>query len=183
MIHILAFLIPIALGGASAQTPPREVRTMVKIALSSPAFKAGETIPQKHTCDGPDLSPELAWTAVPAGSKSVALLCEDPDAPGGLWAHWVIWGIPADSTALPGGIAKEKQLPSRIAQGMNDFRKVGYGGPCPPRGKPHRYFFRIYALDTHLTLAPGALRKDLLKAIEGHVIGEGELMGTYARKD
>jgi hypothetical protein len=170
------------MGIAAAQVPSKEANAMVKIVLTSTAFQAGEAIPRKHTCDGPDPSPALGWAGVPDGARSFALLCEDPDAPVGLWVHWVIWGLPPDSTSLPEGVAKEKLLPGGVAQGTNDFKRIGYGGPCPPPGKPHRYYFKIYALDTTLTLPPGATRKELLKAIEGHVIGEGELMGVYGRK-
>jgi Raf kinase inhibitor-like YbhB/YbcL family protein len=182
LIRALAILLLAAVGTALAQAPPKEAKGMVTIALTSSAFREGEAIPEKHTCDGLDLSPALAWSGAPAGTRSLALLCDDPDAPVGLWVHWVIWGVPPDTTSLPEGVAREKSLPNGSAQGLNDFRKIGYGGPCPPPGKPHRYFFRIYALDAGVALAPGATRKELLKAIEGHVIGEGELMGRYGRK-
>jgi len=145
--------------------------------LTSPAFKAGDTIPAKHTCDGDDRSPPLAWTDPPAGAKSFALVCEDPDAPRGTWVHWLVWGIPASARALsegsPGAGARE---------GTNDFRKTGWGGPCPPPGPAHRYFFRLSALDTTLDLAPGATKAALEKAMEGHVVGRTELTGRYARR-
>ncbi len=182
MTRILAIALLCVAGAACARSPSKEAGMTVKIALTSTAFREGEPIPVKHTCDGPDVSPPLSWKGVPGGARSIALLCEDPDAPVGLWVHWVIWGIPPDSTSLPEGVTKDKVLPTGAAQGTNDFKRIGYGGPCPPQGKPHRYFFRIYALDSTLTLTPGATRKELLKAIEGHAIGEGVLMGTYGRK-
>lgn len=184
MIRLLMVLVLAGVGPANIVVVPaaKEAKTVQKLDLTSTAFHAGETIPQKHTCDGADLSPALSWTKPPAGTHSLALLCEDPDAPVGLWVHWVLWGIPADSTSLPEGVSKEKTLEAGLVQGSNDFKRIGYGGPCPPQGKPHRYFFRLYALDAAPALRPGATRKELRKAIEGHVIGEGELMGRYARK-
>lgn len=159
----------------------KEGMPILKITLTSSAFKEGETMPVRHTCCGPDVSPPLTWPHPPAGTRSMALLCEDPDAPRGLWVHWVLWGLPADSTSLPEAVAKDKTLKGGALQGKNDFGRIGYGGPCPPPGKPHRYFFRIYALDRLLDLKPGATRSDLLKAMEGHILAEGELMGRFAR--
>ena len=132
--------------------------------LKSPAIPSGADIPTKHTCDGPDVSPPLEWTSPPAGTKSFALVCEDPDAPSGLWVHWVLWGIPPTATALPEGVNRAATLPDGSRQGRNDFGKVGHNGPCPPRGKPHRYFYRLYALDAVPSLEPGATRQQLLDA-------------------
>jgi Raf kinase inhibitor-like YbhB/YbcL family protein len=154
---------------------------MEALKLTSPAFQEGQAIPVRHTCDGPDLSPALEWSKGPSGVKSFALICEDPDAPRGLWVHWVIWGLPPNSTTLPEAVATSKVLPSQARQGKNDFSKIGYGGPCPPPGKPHRYFFRIYALDVVPGLEAGASRADLLRAMEGHIVAEGHLMGKYGR--
>jgi len=151
------------------------------ITVTSSAFLEGEMIPTKYTCDGPDLSPPLAWSKVPRGTASLALICEDPDAPRGIWVHWVVWGLPADSTSLPEAVTTDRILSTDARQGKNDFGKFGYGGPCPPPGKPHRYYYRLYALDHKIPLDPGATRKDLLAAMEGHVIGEGALMGRYGR--
>ncbi len=151
------------------------------MTLKSAAFSQEDTIPKIYTCDGPDLSPPLEWSKPPGGTKSVALLCEDPDAPSGMWVHWVAWGLPSDSTSLPQGLTNDRILSREARQGKNDFGRIGYGGPCPPPGKPHRYYFRIYALDTTLQLEPGATRKDLLAAMSGHIIGQGELMGRYGR--
>jgi len=149
--------------------------------LSSSAFTAGQAIPQQHTCDGADRSPPLRWKDAPAAAKSLALIAEDPDAPGATWTHWVLYDLPASVAELPEGVPRDATLPSGGKQGLNDFRKTGYGGPCPPPGKPHRYFFRLYALDAPSGLEPGAKKDQLRHAIEGHVLAHTELMGTYQR--
>jgi Raf kinase inhibitor-like YbhB/YbcL family protein len=141
----------------------------------------GQPIPGKHTCDGPDVSPSLQWSEAPAGTKSFALVCDDPDAPMGTWVHWVIYGLPAAMRELPEMVATTERLPNGAKQGLNDFRRVGYGGPCPPPGGPHRYFFKLYALDTELPLQSRATKRDLLRAMSGHVLAEAQLMGTYQR--
>lgn len=143
--------------------------------LSSPAFKDGEMIPRKFTCDGENISPALAWSGVPEDAASVALLVEDPDAPRGTFTHWIYHEIPATQNELPEG-----GLPG-ARQGQNDFRRPGYGGPCPPPGAAHRYVFRLYALDVHPALDPGAGRQDFLNAIQGHILAQAELTGRYAR--
>ena len=148
--------------------------------IKSSAFGSGEMIPVKYTCDGADFSPPLEWTAGPAGTKSFALICDDPDAPMGTWVHWVIYDIPPTTLMLAEGITREKELPGGGTQGINDFRRIGYGGPCPPGGT-HRYFFRLYALDTVLGLKPGITRDQLLKAMKGHILAEAQTMGTYKR--
>ena len=150
--------------------------------LTSSAFKPGEAIPKQHTCDGADTSPPLAWADPPPATKSFALVCDDPDAPVGTWVHWVLYDLPATVRALPTGVASTPALGDGSRQGTNDFKKTGYGGPCPPRGGPHRYFFKLYALDTALGLAPGATKQALLRAMEGHVLAQAELMGRYARQ-
>jgi Raf kinase inhibitor-like YbhB/YbcL family protein len=153
----------------------------VTTQVSSPAFTEGDRIPVAHTADGNDVSPELRWSGAPQNSKSFVLICEDPDAPRGTWTHWVLFNIPADKTSLAQGVAKEKELPDGSRQGKNDFGKIGYGGPSPPKGKPHRYFFKLYALDAKLDLPAGATRQQVLDAIKGHVVAEGQLMGLYGR--
>jgi Raf kinase inhibitor-like YbhB/YbcL family protein len=150
--------------------------------IRSTALEAGGPIAQVYTCDGRDVSPPLRWDNVPPGTKSFALVCDDPDAPMGTWVHWVIYGIPESVRQLPEAVPVRDRLSDGALQGRNDFGKIGYGGPCPPRGKPHRYFFRLYALDDVLSLAPGLSKKALLKAIEGHVLAEAELFGTYGRR-
>lgn len=154
------------------------------LLLTSGAFQAGGGIPARYTCDGADVSPALAWSGTPAGTVTFALVADDPDAPGGTWVHWVLFNVPAAVTALPEGVAKahEPKGLGGARQGRNDFRKVGYGGPCPPAGPAHRYFFRLYALDAVLPLRAGADRPALVAAMRGHVLGEASLMGTYARR-
>jgi hypothetical protein len=154
----------------------------MKPELISPAFKEGESIPTRHTCDGEDVSPPLKWTRVPEGARSVALICDDPDAPAGTWVHWVLYDLPSTVTELPEAIAPSETTPQGAKQGTNDFQRLGYGGPCPPPGKPHRYFFKLYALDTQLDLKPRATKKDVVNAMKGHILAEGQLMGTYKRK-
>jgi hypothetical protein len=152
-------------------------------SLSSPAFGEGAAIPVEHTCDGADVSPPLAWNDPPAGTKSFALIADDPDAPAGTWVHWVLYNLPAATTQLPARIAKVETLDLGGArQGRNDFRHPGYGGPCPPRGPAHRYFFKLYALDAPLELRPGAPKKDVEAAMQGHTLGLAQLIGTYARR-
>jgi Raf kinase inhibitor-like YbhB/YbcL family protein len=125
------------------------------LQITSPDFSAGEAIPKKFTCDGPDVSPKLTWNEPPAKTQSFALIMDDPDAPVGTWVYWVLYDLPADTRELPEGVAKQEQLVSGARQGKNDFGKIGYGGPCPPGGKPHRYFFKLYALDGKLNLKAG----------------------------
>jgi hypothetical protein len=152
------------------------------IQLTSSAFTEGGMIPANYTCDGADVSPPLSWTGVPTGAKSLALICDDPDAPAGTWVHWVLYAIPATVSSLSEGVPKVETLPDGTKQGINDFRRVGYGGPCPPPGNPHRYYFKLYALDFMPTLAPRATKNDLLNAMKGHVLAEGQLMGRYQRR-
>jgi len=154
----------------------------MSIQLTSSAFAEGKPIPAKYTCDGGDVSPPLKWSAVPDGTKSLALISDDPDAPVGTWVHWVVYNIPPDTTELAEGVPKSEVLTNGATQGMTDFKRIGYGGPCPPRGGPHRYFFKLYALDTALNLKPGAAKQELLRAMEGHILAEGRLMGTYQRR-
>jgi hypothetical protein len=153
----------------------------MSIQITSPAFTEGQPIPRKYTCDGDDASPPLAWSGVPGEAKSLALIVDDPDAPAGTWVHWVFFNLPSTLTKLNEGLAKTPTIEGLGAQGTNDFRKTGYGGPCPPRGKPHRYFFKLYALDTSLSLRPGASKADLEKAMRGHILAQGQMIGTYSR--
>ncbi|MEM1983736.1 MAG: YbhB/YbcL family Raf kinase inhibitor-like protein [Candidatus Korarchaeum sp.] len=143
-------------------------------------FENNGTIPRRYTCDGEDLSPPLSWQGGPKGAVSYVLIVDDPDAPVGVFTHWILYNIPASLNSLPEGVPKGKET-SYGLQGRNDFGDYGYGGPCPPRGKPHRYFFKLYALDTMLELAPGARKSDVEKAMRGHVIGEAQLVGLYGR--
>jgi Raf kinase inhibitor-like YbhB/YbcL family protein len=176
-----AFIVAAGLAQAQPSKPPATSRT-VKLTITSSAFPNGGSIPSKHTCDGADVSPALAWSGVPEGTKSFALICDDPDAPLGTWVHWVLWNLPASTTNLLDGVEKSHALPPGTQQGRNDFGNTSYGGPAPPRGKPHRYFFKLHALDTELMLKPGSKKKMLVKAMEGHILAESEWMGTYQRK-
>lgn len=150
------------------------------ITITSTAFTEGSMIPQDYTCDGEDISPPLAWSGVPDGTKSLALICDDPDAPMGTWVHWVLFNIPAHIMELPTNISPEKIIQNGAKHGINDFRKFGYGGPCPPGGT-HRYYFKLYALDTEINVETGITKAQLLKAMEGHILAEGQLMGRYSR--
>ena len=150
--------------------------------ITSSAFSEGEPIPAKYTCDGKDVSPPLKFADIPATAKSLALIADDPDAPVGTWVHWVLFDLPPTTTELPEDSPKTQYLSGGAKQGINDFRRLGYGGPCPPPGSPHRYFFRLYALDSLLQLQPGASRKDVDRAMAKHILAQGQLMGTYKRK-
>lgn len=151
------------------------------LQMASAAFSAGEMIPKKFTCDGPDVSPELTWNNPPPKTQSFTLIMDDPDAPVGTWVHWVLFDLPAETRELAEGVAKQEQLSNGARQGRNDFGKVGYGGPCPPGGKPHRYFFKLYALDAKLGLKAGASKADVEKSMKGHIVGQAELIGKYGR--
>lgn len=153
----------------------------MSLQISTTAFSEGGTIPKQYTCDGADLSPPLNWTDAPAATKSFALIADDPDAPVGTWVHWVLFNLPSASKQLLEGVKKEDRLADGTLQGRNDFRKVGYGGPCPPPGKPHRYFFKLYALDTVLPLKAGATKPEVEHAMQSHILGQAQLMGRYGR--
>lgn len=152
------------------------------LEVSIAVFGEGKPIPREHTCDGKDVSPAIQWGPVPEGTRSLAAICDDPDAPVGIWVHWVLYDLPPDLKGLPEGVPADRVLTNGGVQGFNDFKKIGYNGPCPPRGKPHRYFFKVYALDAKLGLKPGATKKDLEKAMAGHILAQGVRMGTYQRK-
>ena len=151
------------------------------LRVTSPAFMDGARIPKKFTCDGPDASPKLNWNEAPPKTQSFALIMDDPDAPVGTWVHWVLFDLPADTKELAEGVAKQEQLANGARQGRNDFGKIGYGGPCPPPGKPHRYFFKLYALDAKLNLKAGATKADVEHAMKGHILAQAELIGRYGR--
>lgn len=152
----------------------------MEIKMKSTAFGEGGMIPKKYTCDGEDVSPPLSWGPVPGGTKSLALICDDPDAPMGTWVHWVLFNLPPNIQELPENIPPQKMLENGAKHGITDFRRLGYGGPCPPGGT-HRYYFKLYALDTEINLDAGITKKQLLKAMEGHILAEGQLMGKYKR--
>ena len=175
---LLAALLAAALGCESNQA---KGEAAMAFQLKSAAFEPNGSIPRKYTCDGPDVSPPLSWTDPPAGTQSLSLIMDDPDAPVGTWVHWVLYDLPADTRALPENLSKDRELASGAKQGQNDFRKIGYGGPCPPPGPAHRYFFKLYALDAKTNLKPGVSKADLLRAMEGHILAQAELIGRYRR--
>lgn len=151
------------------------------LELTSTAFEEGTTIPVRHTCDGDDVSPPLSVAGIPAEAESLALIADDPDAPGTTWVHWVLYGLPTDAGGLPEGVPPEPEVRGGARQGENDFGDLGYGGPCPPAGEEHRYVFKLYALDGSPELGPGATREELLEAIEPLVVDEARLTGRYRR--
>ena len=150
------------------------------LTMMSSAFEEGGFIPAQYTCDGKDISPPLKWENAPQGVKSFALICDDPDAPVGTWVHWVIYNIPAQVSQLKEGFPTDEKLPDGTEQGLNDFGNTGYGGPCPPSGV-HRYYFKLYALDTVIDIEPGITKDELLSAMEGHILEKAKLMGRYKR--
>ena len=156
---------------------------MSSFTLTSEAFADGETIPSRHTCDGEDVSPPLAWEGAPEGTETFVLVVHDPDAPRGDWVHWVLYDVPGHASRLPDGIEDEASLENLgcAIQGKNDFGRIGWGGPCPPPGRPHRYVFEISALDIRLELESGASREEVERAMEGHVLARAELTGTFGR--
>jgi Raf kinase inhibitor-like YbhB/YbcL family protein len=152
------------------------------IQLTSAAFHQGQAIPTLYTCDGDNVSPPLLWGRLPKGSQSLALVCEDPDAPSGIFVHWLIFNLPPIVSDLPEALPASETLEETGAiQGRNSFNNIGYDGPCPPPGGAHRYYFRLLALDTKLSLDSDATKVEFERAAEGHVLGEGQLMGTYQR--
>lgn len=166
----------------SAQAPAANSSAQQKtgIQLTSTAFKESESIPRPYTCDGIDISPPLEWTGAPKSAKTIALIVDDPDAPSGTFVHWVLYNLPADGLGLIENTPATETLRGGGMQGKNDFGKIGYGGPCPPSGT-HRYFFKVYALDAELSLKVGATKAEVEKAMQGHIVAQGQLMGTYSR--
>lgn len=148
----------------------------MSLQLTSDAFANGQSIPAKISCLGKNISPALAWTEPPAGTQSFALIVDDPDAPGSTWVHWVLYNIPADVRNLPESFSAQDP----VSVGKNSWGKLSYGGPCPPSGT-HRYYFKLYALDSTLSLSPGASKEQLFKAMEGHILAQSELMGTFSK--
>ena len=158
----------------------KNMETKVKLQIKSSVFEHNEMIPKKYTCDGEDISPPLSWDGVPEGAKSLALISDDPDAPMGTWVHWVLYDLLSSVKELEENFPKDKTLSNGAKQGITDFKRIGYGGPCPPSGT-HRYFFKLYALDKKVNLEPGVTKKQLLQAMEGHILAQAELMGKYKR--
>jgi len=173
----LTILLASCAGETAAPAAPREVS--MSLSISSTAFASDQPIPAKYSCLGEGISPPLAWSDAPPGTKSYALIMDDPDAPMGTYVHWVIYNMPVSSTGLPESVSKDPKLADGSAQGPNSTGHAGYTGPCPPSGT-HRYFFKLYALDTMLE-ASGAGKEELLNAMQGHILGQGELMGTFSK--
>lgn len=153
----------------------------INMEIKSPAFKSGEMMLPKHTCDDGNFSPPLSWSGIPKEAKSLALICDDPDAPMGTWVHWVIYNMPPLSKGLQEGVLPVESFAHDTKQGITDFKTIGYGGPCPPSGV-HRYFFKLYALDSKLNLPGGATKKELLAAMKGHILAQAEMIGKYEKR-
>jgi Raf kinase inhibitor-like YbhB/YbcL family protein len=179
LLTVLCLVVMLLVGCKYRERPLKEGE--MALTVSNSAFKEGDRIPAKYTCQGQDVSPPLAWGEPPAGTQSVALIVDDPDAPGGVFTHWVLFNIPPDSRELPEAVPIQAELARGALQGKTDFGRIGYGGPCPPPGRPHRYQFTLYALDQPLGLEGGASKKQLLSAMEGHILAQGQLTGTYQR--
>jgi len=169
------------LAGCHHQEPAPAEEVEMTLTVSSSAFQEGDKIPTKYTCEGQDISPPLAWSEPPAGTKSLALIVDDPDAPGGAFTHWVLFNLPPQTTELAEAMPAQAELPSGARQGKTDFGRAGYGSPCPPPGRPHRYQFTVYALDQTLDLKAGASKGELLSAMSGHILAQGRLTGLYQR--
>ncbi len=168
MLYVTGMTVALLMGGGRMQ-------------MMSPAFDAGGMIPAQYTCDGSDISPPLHWTDPPGGTQTLALIADDPDAPVRTWVHWVVWNIPAHARVLDENLPKTASLPNGAHQGTTDFRRIGYGGPCPPAGT-HRYFFKLYALDTTLNLPSSTTKRALERAMDRHILAQAELMGRYRRR-
>jgi Raf kinase inhibitor-like YbhB/YbcL family protein len=176
-----SFLIVVVSAGLAASCSQHASETApLTLELMSPDFTSAGTMPKPLTCDGGDSSPALQWKAPPPGTESFVLIADDPDAPIGTWVHWVVYDLPSALRSLPQNYPKDGQSSDGSRQGRNDFSKIGYGGPCPPAGKPHRYFFKLYALDTKLNLKPAATKKEVEHAMQGHILARGEYIGRYS---
>jgi hypothetical protein len=158
-----------------------EEDAVMKITVTSSAFSEAGMIPIKYTGDGDEVSPPISWSGIPVQAKSIALISDDPDAPMGTWVHWVIYNIPPEASGLAENVPAVMKLDNGSLQGINSSKKIGYDSPYPPSGT-HRYFFKVYALDTKLSIAPGATKEDLEEAMKSHILAQGQLMGRYSRK-
>lgn len=185
---ILALIIPVTLGSCGEEDSRTEDQTGQFVEsdyeasiLSCSGFLNNATIPVRFTCDGDDISPELSWLPGPEGTVSYALICEDPDAVGDTWVHWIIYNIPSDFTVMEENTPRQDQLENGALQGKNDFGKIGYNGPCPPSGVPHRYYFLLYALDCALDIPVQVTKAQLVNAMHGHILQQSFLVGLYGR--
>ena len=182
----IVFLMMFAAGCAKHPAAPATNRTATStpqnaapvFKLTSSAFKDGERIPRGYTCDGANVSPPLEWSGAPKTAQTLAIIADDPDAPSRTWVHWVVYNLSAENIGIVESLPQDENLKAGGFQGKNDFEKIGYGGPCPPSGT-HRYFLKIYAIDMELPLKAGAMKADVEKAMDGHVVGQAQLMGTY----
>ncbi|MBI1995291.1 MAG: YbhB/YbcL family Raf kinase inhibitor-like protein [Deltaproteobacteria bacterium] len=182
MNRFVLLLMLLLLAAVRPGTPAEETSARRdNMELKSPAFSNGQAIPSNYTCDGKDVSPPLTWTEPPPGTKSLALIADDPDAPMGTWVHWLIYNLPPTTRQLAEGLPTAGRLPDGTLQGKTDFGRTGYGGPCPPSGT-HRYFFKLFALDAVLSPPPAPNAKQLNAAMKSHILAEAQLMGTYRRK-
>jgi len=180
-VALSLMLLGMLAAGCASQDPTLPEENEMALSLSSPVFQESEKIPSKYTCDGQDISPPLMWGEPPSGTQAFALIMDDPDAPGGVFTHWVIFNLPVDSRELPEAVPHNNQLDNKALQGMTDFGRVGYSGPCPPTGPAHHYLFSLYALDQPLDLNAGASKKQVLDAMQGHILAQGQLTGIYQR--
>jgi Raf kinase inhibitor-like YbhB/YbcL family protein len=182
---VILVTVPPAVRSAAAEEDRPDDPRRSAMQLSSAAFDPGERIPDRHTCDGQDLSPPLAWSEAPEGTRSLTLIMDDPDAPPGTWVHWVLYNLPADGGGLEEGVPKNASLDSGashgVCWGVDSYSRVGYHGPCPPPGTPHRYSFRLFALDSRLDLPAKATKEQVERAMEGHILARTELVGIYGR--
>ncbi|HXH50444.1 MAG TPA: YbhB/YbcL family Raf kinase inhibitor-like protein [Terriglobia bacterium] len=181
ILFSLLLAIPAACGNSALKSAQSPDPSQSGFRIESSAFKEGAFIPARFSCQGENVSPSLKWTDPPAGTRSLALIVDDPDAPGGTWTHWVVFNLPAQTRAMDENAPKGDELPKGGLQGLTSFGSVGYGGPCPPPGKAHRYFFKLYAADTSLSLKPGTAREEVVAALKGHTLGEAQLMGRFKR--
>jgi len=185
-IFTLALVMSALLGCAKPPQPAvpqpaaNQKENKMDFKLTSTAFLEGQPIPRQHTCDGVNVSPPLEWSGAPQTAKTFAIICDDPDAPSGTWVHWVLYNLPGDRIGLDENVPTTEKIPGDGLQGTNDSGKIGYDGPCPPSGT-HHYFFKLYALDAELSLKARATKAETLKAMEGHIVGQSQLMGTYRR--
>lgn len=180
VVALLSLMLFSCRNGENDMDPTTTQTEAMQIPITSPAFEDGGMIPQQYTCYGDNISPPLSWGSVPEGTKSIALIVDDPDAPRGTFVHWVLYDLPADVQDLPEDLPRDKEFPVGGKQGINSTNELGYYGPCPPSGT-HRYFFKIYALDTMTNLPAGETKDRLLDAMEGHVLAKGQMMGRYKK--
>ena len=181
IVRVFLWTVMVVIVSGCVSTNTEEECVTNNISVYSDGFENGARLASDYSCDGENISPDLHWEAIPDGTKSIALIMDDPDAPGRTFVHWVLYNIPASSRGFSGGVKKNTSLEDGSLQGKNDFGRIGYDGPCPPPGKPHRYFFKVYALDTKPALKSGITKKQLEKAMSGHILAKGEIIGTYGR--